>query len=135
WRGGSSNPLSVAIVAFGKEVTIVTPEPIDDLSQASSLASGIGEEAADSPLTFTAVSKAAEQFLPYRNKGYAVIFVIAADSNGRDWSKLDEVIPKLSRMAVSVYGIGSAVPFGREAGVAADKIPSESFALERIDLA
>lgn len=134
-RSGSTNPLSVAIVGYGKEVTMVTPEPTDDLAQAASLASGIGEESTDSPLTFTAVSKAAEQFLPYRNKGYEVIFVIAADTNGRDWDKLDEVIPKLTRMAVPVYGIGNAVPFGREAGVAADKIPSETFALERIDLA
>ena len=116
-------------------MTIVTPEPIDDLSQAGSLASGIGEEASDSPLTFTAVSQAAEQFLPYRNKGYEVIFVIAADSNGRDWGKLDDVIPKLARLAVPVYGVGNAVPFGREAGAAAEKVPSESFALERIDLA
>ena len=134
-RAGTSNPLSVAIVGYGKEVTIVTPEPIDDLSQAGSLASGIGEEASDSPLTFTAVSQAAEQFLPYRNKGYEVIFVIAADSNGRDWGKLDDVIPKLARLAVPVYGVGNAVPFGREAGAAAEKVPSESFALERIDLA
>jgi hypothetical protein len=134
-RAGASNPLSIAIVGYGKEVAIVTPEPIDDLSQAGSLASGIGEEAADSPLTFTAVSQAAEQFLPYRSKGYEVIFVIAADSNGRDWDKLDEAIPKLARLAVPVYGVGNAIPFGREAGVAADKVPSESFALERIDLA
>lgn len=133
-KAHSTNSLSVAIIGFGKELAFVTPEPTEDLSQVSNLVSGMGEEATDSPLTFTAVSKAAEQFLPYRNKGYAVVFVIAADHNGRDFDQLDEVIPKLSRMAVSVYGIGSAVPFGREAGDSADKTPSESFALERIDL-
>jgi hypothetical protein len=133
-HGGAANLLSVAIVGFAKEATIVTPEPIDDLLQAASLASGIGEEAADSPLTFTAVSKAVEEFLPYRNKGYEMLFVIAADSNGRDWEKLDDVIPKLRRLSVPVYGVGNAVPFGRQPGFAADKTPSESLALERIDL-
>jgi hypothetical protein len=133
-RGGAANSLSVAIVGFAKDVTIATPEPIDDLSQAASLASGIGEEAADSPLTFTAVSKAAEQFLPYRNKGYEMLFVIAADASGRDWDKLDDVILKLRRMSVPVYGVGNAVPFGREPAAPADKTPSESTALERIDL-
>ncbi|HKD37746.1 MAG TPA: vWA domain-containing protein, partial [Pirellulales bacterium] len=133
-QGGATNALSVAIVGFAKEATIVTPEPIDDLSQAASLVSGIGEEPADSPLTFTAVSKAADEFLPYRNKGYEMLFVIAADTNGRDWDKLDDVIPKLRRMSVPVYGVGNAVPFGRQPGMAADKTPSESFALERIDL-
>lgn len=133
-HGGAANPLSIAIVGFAKDVTIATPEPIDDLSQAASLASGIGEEAADSPLTFTAVSKAVDEFLPYRNKGYEMLFVIAADTNGRDWDKLDDVIPKLKRMSVPVYGVGNAVPFGRQPGAPAEKTPSESFALERIDL-
>ncbi|HEV3418367.1 MAG TPA: hypothetical protein VG056_16200 [Pirellulales bacterium] len=134
-RGGAKNPLSIAIVAFGKEVTTVTAEPTVDASQAATLASGVGEDATDNPVTFAAVSKAAELYLLYRNKGYEVIFVIAADENGRDWEQLDEVIPKLNRVAVSVYGIGAAVPFGRPAGEPADKTPSESFALERIDLA
>jgi hypothetical protein len=132
---GKSNPLSVAIVGFGKEVTILTPEPTEDLSQAASLVSGIAEEATDNPLTFTAVSKAVEQFLPYRAKGYQVIFVIAANQNGRDFDKLDEVLPKFHKAVVSVFGIGNAVPLGREPRMPADKIPSESFALERIDLA
>ena len=63
-----------------------------------------------------------------------MLFVIAADANGRDWDKLDDVMPKLKRLSVPVYGVGNAVPFGRQPGVAADKTPSESFALERIDL-
>jgi hypothetical protein len=132
---GKSNPLSVAIVGFGKEVTILTPEPTEDLSQAASLAGGIAEEATDNPLTFTAVSQAAEQFLPYRAKGFQVIFVIAANLNGRDFDKLDEVLPKFHKAVVSVFGIGNAVPLGRESRMPADKIPCESFALERIDLA
>ncbi|HEY2146678.1 MAG TPA: hypothetical protein VGH32_01995 [Pirellulales bacterium] len=133
-HGRAANSLSIAIVGFAKDVTIATPEPIDDLSQAASLANDLGEEAADSPLTFTAVSKAVEEFLPYRSKGYEMLFVIAADANGRDWDKLDDVMPKLKRLSVPVYGVGNAVPFGRQPGVAADKTPSESFALERIDL-
>ncbi len=120
---GNSNPLSVAIVGFGKEVTILTPEPTDDLSQAASLASGIAEEATDNPLTFTAVSKAAEQFLPFRANGFQMIFVIAANQNGRDFDKLDEVLPKFHKAVVSVFGIGSAVPLGREPQMPADKDP------------
>ncbi len=132
---GKANPLSVAIVSFGKEVNVVTPEPVDDLAQAASLASGIGEAETDNPLTFTAVSKAAEEFLPYRAKGYQLIFVIAANRNGRDYDKLDEVLPKFHKAVVSVFGIGSAVSLGREARTPAEKVPTESFALERIDLA
>ncbi|HEV2972055.1 MAG TPA: hypothetical protein VGY55_18930, partial [Pirellulales bacterium] len=134
-RGGASNPLSIAIVAYGKEVTMVTAEPTEDASQAASLAGAIGEETTENPVTFAAVGKAAEQYLPYRNKGYEVIFVIVADENGRDWDQLDAAIPKLNRVAVSAYGIGAAVPFGRPADEPADKTPSESFSLERIDLA
>ncbi len=132
--GKTASPLAIAIVGFGKEVTALTPEPIEDVSQAGNLVSGIGEEATDNPLTFTAVSHAAEKFLPYRGKVYEVVFVIAADYNGRDYDKLDDVIPKLTRMAVPVFGVGNAVPFGRETGEPSDKVPSESLALERIDL-
>ena len=133
-HGGAGHPLSIAIVGYGKTVTMLTPEPTENVAQAANLVSGIGEEATDAPLTFTAVNKAADQYLPYRNKGYEVIFVIMANQNGHDWDQLNDVIPKLRRMAVPVYGIGAAIPFGREAGVPADKVPCESCELERIDL-
>ena len=105
---GADWPLSYAVVAYGKEVTMVTPAPTEDLSQAVNLVSGMGEDATDNPLTFTAVNKAAEEYLPYRNKGYEVLFVIVANKNGHDWDQLDEVIPKLVRVSVSVYGVAPA---------------------------
>ncbi len=133
-KSKGKHPLSTAIVTYGDGVTMVTAEPVADTTQVSNLLSGIGEDKTESPVTFAAVNKAADQFLPYRAKGFAVLFVIAANQAGKDWSEYDQAVPKLREKAAQVFGMGQAISFGRPANVEPDKIPSESAALERIGL-
>ncbi len=127
-------PLSSAVVTYGQDVNILTSEPATDMSQLSTALAGLQEKKDEHPATFAAVNQAADKFLSYRAKGMAVIFVIAADTSGDDWAELDQAIPKLRSKAVPVFGMGAAVPFGRPSNLAPDKIPSESFSLERIGL-
>lgn len=112
-HGKPGSTLSMAIVSYGSKVNFLDEEPVEP-GQAESLAAALPSETEASPLTFTAVNQAADKFLPYRNKGYEMLMVIAANSSGHDWDQLDAAIPKLRRKAVPVFGVGNAVPFYRQ---------------------
>ncbi len=132
-KSKNKSQLLTAVMTINKEgATKITDAPAEDLTQIANLVSGVGEER-DEPKTFTAIDAAADEYLPYRAKGYEMIFVIVGDRAGQDWEQFDAAAPKLRRAAVSVFGVGKAVPFGRQAGMS-DGAPCESLALERIDL-
>ncbi|HEX3997424.1 MAG TPA: hypothetical protein VHX65_02625 [Pirellulales bacterium] len=112
-ESGKAAPLAMAIVAYGSNVNFLNNEPIDP-AQAESLAGALPSESEAFPQTFAAVDEAADKFLPYRSQGYEMMFVVVANSTGKDWARLDAAIPKLRRKAVPVFGIGNAVPFYRQ---------------------
>ena len=110
----SANPdrLEAAIVGFGNEVRIATPEPVHEagpLDRAPGEIKRSGGEQAD---IFAAAQQAIEKFLAYRDRDYEVIFVVVGVSSNENQSLADKAIAALRRKAVSVFGIGPAVPFG-----------------------
>lgn len=139
-NGASAHSLAMAVVVYGSSIDFLDSEPVD-AEKAESLAGAIASEDVPSPLTFTAVDQAADKFLPYRSRGYEMLFVIAANSTGHDWARLDSAIPKLRRKEVPVFGIGNAVPFYRQwhaeqfGGGPPQNLNLDSFELESIDLA
>ena len=138
----AGHQLSQALVAYGRKVEILTPEPLDDARKIDDAVGRISPGLDDVPLTFTAVNQAADHFLPYRQQGYELLLVVVANNAGDDWDQYDAVLPKLHRAAVPVFGIGDAVPFARQVHFPEEQkeaqrplnIPCESCDLEQIDL-
>jgi len=139
-KGKPGSTLSMAVVSYGSTVDFLNEELVDP-AQAEGLVGALPADSEMSPLTFTAVNKAADKFLPYRKQGFEVLMVIVANKAGSDWDQLDAAIPKLRRSAIPVFGVGNAVPFYRVwHGEQRDNGPPanlllDSYELEGIDVA
>jgi len=139
---GQPNPLEFAAISYASDPTILAPAPTsiaDDLRRALGTAkSGQGDKAN----ICAALKRAADEYLPYRKRGYEVIFVIVGASDADDLKAADEPIAALKRAAVQVYGFGPAVPFGvpgrgprQTSASSSGKRKVESLYPERIQLA
>jgi hypothetical protein len=138
---GQPNPLEMAAVSYGSDPTILTPVPVgsaDELRRSLAAAkSGQGDKAN----VFAALKRAADEYVPYRKRGYEVIFVLVGTSDADDPKAADEPIATLKRAAVQVFGLGPTVPFGvagrgrRPAVSESSKRQLESYSPERIQLA
>jgi hypothetical protein len=130
----------IAVIGYGNDVNFLTPAPTSDAGQIESALNAIKQTSGDKANVFAAFNAAIEKFLPYRSRGYEVIFVVAGNSSGDDPNLADPAIIALKRAAVPVYGIAPAIPFGlpsknRGPQQAAAERRVESFAPERIQLA
>jgi hypothetical protein len=144
-----SGKLEMAVVGYGENVNLLTSEPVGDLSQLSSAIAALKDKSAEAgkPVKlFHAVNQVVEKFLPYRQRGYEVLFIVIGTSPGDDQEAADKSIAALRRAAVSVYGVAPAVPFSPFTASnrnqksapqtsATDKRPVESLQPERIQLA
>ncbi len=110
----SANPdrLETAVVGFGNEVRIATPEPVHEAGPFDRALGEIKRSGGEQADVFAAVQQAIEKFLAYRDRDYEVIFVVVGVSSNENQSLADKAIAALRRKAVSVFGIGPAVPFG-----------------------
>jgi hypothetical protein len=149
----SAGNLEMAVVSYGSDVNVLTPEPVADAQKLRSALTAIKDrkgEAGNSSLddkvvTSTALIQAVEKFLPFRMQGSEVLFVIIG-SSADDARSADEAIVAFKRAAVPVYGVGPAMPFGtftpgdrnrrpQPAASGGEKRKFESLAPERIQLA
>lgn len=109
---GKPSSLEMAAISYASDAPILTSAPTasaDELRRALAAAkSGQGDKVNVS----AALKRAADEYLPYRKRGYEVIFVIVGTSDADDLKAADEPIAALKRAAVQVYGFGPAVPFG-----------------------
>jgi hypothetical protein len=139
---GQTNSLEMAAISYASDATILTSAPTssaDDLRRALAAAkSGQGDKVNVS----AALKRAADEYLPYRKRGYELIFVIVGASDADDLKAADEPIAALKRAAVQVYGFGPAVPFGtpsrgprQTSASSSAKRKVESLYPERIQLA
>jgi hypothetical protein len=129
---GKPNPprhrLSTAMIAFGREVKVLTPEPVDIAGQLPTEKS-VGEEDGSGKLAYTAVHTAAERFAGYRKRGHEVIFVLVAHAAGADETNFKSAVATLKSAAIPVFGIGPAAPFGRLADSITERTRSVAAAL------
>jgi hypothetical protein len=110
--GDAANKLSTAIIAFGTSVHVLTPRPIADAEKLPD-PSAIEEVSTPPTQAYAAVNKAAELFAPYRLHGHEVVFVLVADRAVADEANFISATKGLSKVAIRVFGIGPAAPFGR----------------------
>ena len=102
--------LSAAVVSFGDEVKVLTPQPVGD---AADLSKALNEVKGSSPagkLAYKAVATAAETFGKYR-KDHEVLFVMLAEDATADEESLKSAVASLKRDAIPVYAFGNAEPF------------------------
>lgn len=108
-------PLLTAVMAFGKEVKFLTPNPTDDLAEIQKAVASIENDDSGVEMTFTAVTLAAQKYQsfhaqsPRRN----IMFVLFTDEVGDDESQADLAIAICRRNAIPVYVVGVPAPFGR----------------------
>ena len=145
---GSSNAgqLEMAVVGYGNEVNVATPEPAHDALQLQTALSELRGHQDQPAHLFAAFKQAVEKFLPYRDRGYEVIFVVVGASSGDDGEGADQVVSALKRKAAAVFGVGPTIAFGlpnfggrrgqfQTNSSEANQRPVESLFPERIQLA
>lgn len=103
--------LEVAIVGFANESNLITPDPIASAERLQQAILELTVAKGDKAAALAALKQAVDKFLPYRYRGYEVIFVIAGASCSDEARLADTSIVALKRAATPVYGIGPAVPF------------------------
>ena len=109
-------PLLSAVVAFGSEVSICTPQPTDQVSKLQK-AIGAIENSGEEEIIFQAVYEAAEEYKQYalgpdrRN----VAFVLFTDEAGDDSEQmLDRAVEICRKHLIRVFVVGVPSPFGRK---------------------
>lgn len=115
--------LRTALVAFGRTTEIVTPDPLDDISNLAEMIRGIEPEklgdidAGDDRLenVFGAVHASATRWLSYRKGVNArnVMIIAVTDEAGSDQEHLEKVVALTRHNGIKCYVVGSAAPFGR----------------------
>ncbi|HEY2759133.1 MAG TPA: hypothetical protein VGI75_00280, partial [Pirellulales bacterium] len=144
--GSKLNNLKMAVIGYAGAINLITPDPIGDANLLTNSLRPLKDKKGDTANVFAALKMAVDKFLPYRDHGYEIVFVVVGASSGDDLALADDVIASLKSAEVPVFGIGPAVPFGLPINLAtapkaqvamatAGDRPSESFAPERILLA
>ncbi|QDV56019.1 vWA domain-containing protein [Rosistilla oblonga] len=119
-KNASEIPLLTSIVGFGKDVSLLTEEPTDNLQVIKDTVNNIEVDSSGVERAFSAVYMAANEFKKYRVKRGAegplrnVMLVVVTDERGDDQEGLETTIDLCRRYGMPVYVIGSPAPFGRE---------------------
>ena len=119
-KNNNDVPLLTSIIGFGKEVTLYTEEPTDDLDEIKSVVSNIKIDSSGEEKAFRAVTSAVDQFKSLRRRRGTqgpqrnVLFVLVTDERGDDSNLLEASITACRKWAIPVYVIGVPAPFGRE---------------------
>ncbi len=110
-----SKPLLTSVVAFGQNVSFLTPKPTDDMAEITSAVNGMKSDPSGLERTFQAVHQAAARYRQFRvqEPRRNVMFVIFTDEAGDDENDLDGTVAICRRYAIPVYCVGVPAPFGR----------------------
>ena len=110
------NELNNLVFAYGKQVTVVTPEPTEDVSRVVAAIESIPIDESGIEMTFTAIGLAARQgdkaSIPGGRKN--VIVIAFTDEVGNDQQFVDPVAEFCRRHAIRVFVVGVPAPFGQQ---------------------
>ncbi len=113
---GRINELNNLVFAYGKEVTVVTPSPTEDVSRVVAAIESIPIDESGIEMTFTAIGIAARQgdkaSIPGGRKN--VIVIAFTDEVGNDQQFVDPVAEFCRRHAIRVFVVGVPAPFGQQ---------------------
>lgn len=109
-------PLLTAVMAFGKEISLMTPKPTDNLEEIKSAVDAIENDPSGLERTFSAVFDAANRYRPFRiqEPHRNVMLVVVSDEAGDDQEGLDTTVQFCRKYQMPVYVIGVPAPFGRQ---------------------
>ena len=114
-------PLVTSIVSFGKEVTLRTETPTDDLAQLKAAIAGIQWDDSGLERVFSAIYTSADAYKKYRRIDRKtgepmrnIMLIAMTDEAGDDQQQLESAIDICRRWAIPVYVVGVPAPFGRQ---------------------
>lgn len=120
-RRYKDQPLLTSIVSFGKEVTLRTEIPTDDLGQLKEAIAGIQWDDSGVERVFSAIYTSADAYKKFRRIERKtgepmrnIMFVVMTDEVGDDQEMLERSIEICRRWAIPVYVVGVPAPFGRQ---------------------
>lgn len=109
--------LKTAIASFGKETHLITPEPVDDVTQIVDAVKNIKNDESGRENVFAAVQTVVNKWKSYRTAMHRnVMVILVTDERGDDFAIMEDVIKETKRLGIRVYCVGNAAPFGREKG-------------------
>ncbi len=114
-------PLLTSVMAFGKDVTLLTKQPTDNLAEIKEAVASIEQDASGDERIFSAIFMAVERYKQYRMRDVVtnepdrnVMLIAFSDERGDDYDGLETTIDICQRYTVPVYVVGVPAPFGRE---------------------
>jgi len=140
--------LLTAVVAFDREADFLTETPVGDWQQVRAAFDKVQLVDGGKELTFAALQKALDKFLPLRTQDRReIVFVLVTDEAGNDADQVDGIVDIVKKNSIPVYVIGSPAPWGqtnpflalgeKSKGEDDDTFPThgpESLQSERVDL-
>lgn len=128
---GTTDGLYSVIVSYGQGSELLTPEPLQDVSQLSEVVrKKIKTDESGIENVFGTIRQALEKFRNWRrNDGpWNKLVFIVTDERGDDAElHLEEAIALARRTQTRVYTIGNAAPFGRKEGYVKWVDPSDGY--------
>jgi hypothetical protein len=108
-------PLLTSVVAFGQNITFLTPKPTDHIEEIKAAVLDIKTDDSGIERTFQAVHQAIDRYRPFRSQEPRrnVMIVIFSDEVGDDEGDLDRTVTLARNLAIPVYCVGVPAPFGR----------------------
>jgi hypothetical protein len=113
WSAAEGKPLLTAIATFDEQIQFVVDPPTSEWEQAKAGFDSIRPSSVSREMTFTAIKRALEKYLPLRTvERRELVLVVVTDEVGDDPQVVDELIETTRRSAIPVYVIGLPAPWG-----------------------
>lgn len=114
-RKGVDQPLLTSVVAFGKDISLLTEKPTDDLQVIKDAVRSIKNDDSGIEMTFGAIGLAAQKYESYRlhTPRRQVMMVVFTDEVGEDENRLEDCVTICKRNQIPVFVAGVPAPFGR----------------------
>ncbi|NDH66190.1 MAG: VWA domain-containing protein, partial [Microbacteriaceae bacterium] len=106
--------LTNIVIAFGKEVSLVTKQPTDDVNEVVKAIQGVSIDDSGVEMTFQAIRSAAEVAKVFRTTAPKknVMIVVFTDEVGNDSNAADQTAHFCRTLGMPVYVVGVPAPFG-----------------------
>ncbi len=109
--------LKTAVASYGQATHLITPEPVDDVTEIVEAVKNIKADESGRENVFAAVGAVVNKWKSYRTAMHRnVMVIVVTDERGDDFANMEEVIKETRRLGIRVYCVGNAAPFGREKG-------------------
>lgn len=132
---GGKGALQTVVASYGKELTIITDKPTDDVKSVIPKVRAIPNDPSGLENVFGSVNTLATRFSGERRNGRNLLIFIITDEKGDDADRyLEETVLKCRKAGIKVYTVGNAAFFGREQHLvdwkypdgAVDRLPVDS---------